>query len=300
MSFIRRYFIAGISLLVFSTVVHAQVLVKASVDKDKILVGEPISLTLEVHTPLGQDVTWFVLDSLPHFEYVDKGKRDTTESVDGKKWVQQLTITSYDSGYWQVPSMSVQVAGKSYFTDTLGINVSYAATPADLSQDYHDIKEIEEVPDTSMNYIPWIIGAATLVAIGVIVYLFYKKKKPAVAMREVVKLGPYEEAMQALDALQKKGLQNDGEIKAYYTSLNDILRVYVRRKLKIASQEKTNEELIVELKKLRMHEEYFKELAGALRIADFVKFAKYLPEAADNEKNYTAIRSAITTLNNIA
>lgn len=298
MSRFVRYIIAGICLLICSARAHAQVLVKASVDRDKIVVGEPIIFTLDVRTPLGQDVTWFNLDTLPHFEFLDKGKRDTIEDVDGKKWQQQLTITSYDSGYWQVPSISLKVGNKVYYTDSLGVQVGYAN--ADLSPEYKDIKEIEDVPDTDTNYIPWVLGALTLVALGVMVYLFRKKKAVSAPVPVAVKLTPYDEAMQALDELQKKDLPGKGDVKTYYITLNDILRVFVMRKLKIASLEKTNGELIIELKKLRMNDEYFRELTAALQMADFVKFARYQPGAADNDKNFTVIQSAIKTLNNIA
>jgi hypothetical protein len=298
MSRFVRYIIAGICLLACSFGANAQVLVKASVDRDKIVVGDSIVLTLDVRAPLGEDLTWFNLDTLPHFEFLDKGKIDTVEGVDGKKWVQQLVITSYDSGYWQIPILSMKVAGKTYYSDSLGIQVTYAN--ADLSADYKDIKEIEDVPNTETNYIPWIIGAVTLVAIAIMILLFRKKKVIPVVAPVVVKQTPYEEAMQALEALRKKDLPNKGAIKEYYTGLNDILRVFVQRKLNIASREKTNEELILALKKQQMHEEYFRALSDALRMADFVKFARYEPGTADNEKNFTIIETAIKTLNNIA
>lgn len=297
MSLLIRNIIVGICLLTCSWGAGAQVLVKASIDKDKILVGDTIVLTLDLRTPLGLDVSWFTVDSIPHFELLNKGKFDTVESVDGKKLIQQLAITSYDSGHWQIPALPVQVAGKTYYTDSLAVDVSYSNP--DLSADYRDIKEIEEVPEEGTGYIPWIIGAATLIAIAVMVYLFRKKKKVPVQEVVVVKLPPYEEAMQALDALQKKKLPESGEVKAYYTAMNDILRVFVMRKLKIATMEKTNEELIGELRKRRFNEDSFKELATALRMADFVKFARYLPDTKENEQHFTTIRSAITTLNNI-
>jgi len=299
MSRFVRNIIAWICLLACSLGANAQVLVKASIDRDKILVGDSIVLTLDVRAPLGEDVTWFNLDSLPHFEFLDKGKVDTIEGVDGKKWLQQLVITSYDSGYWQIPILSMKVAGKTYYSDSLGVQVTYAN--ADLSADYKDIKEIEDVPNTDTNYIPWIIGAVTLVAIAIMVLLLFRKKKVVpVAGPVVVKQTPFEEAMQALEVLRQKDLPNKGAIKEYYTGLNDILRVFVQRKLNIASREKTNEELIIALKKQQMQEEHFRALSDALRMADFVKFARYEPGIADNEKNFTIIETAIKTLNNIA
>lgn len=298
MSRFVRYIIAGICLLACTTVANAQVLVKASIDREKIFVGDSLVLTLDVRAPLGEDVAWFNLDTLPHFEFLDKGKVDTIEGVDGKKWLQQVILTSYDSGYWQIPILSLKVGGKTYYSDSLPVQVTYAN--ADLSPDYKDIKEIEDVPNTETNYIPWILGAATLVALGIIILLLRKKKVKTVPAPVVVTKSPYDEAMQALQALREKDLPGKGAVKEYYTGINDILRVFVQRKLNIASREKTNEELITALRKQQMQDAHFRELSDALRIADFVKFARYEPGTADNEKNFTTIESAIKTLNNIA
>lgn len=103
--------------------------------------------------------------------------------------------------------------------------------------------------------------------------------------------------MQALQELQKKGMAQNGQIKWYYTELNDILRIFVSRKLNIATMERTNEELILQLRQLNLSRDSFTQLAQALRMSDYVKFAKYQPGAADNQKNHEIIQSAIQTLN---
>ena len=121
-----------------------QVVTRASVNRDQILIGEPVKLTFEVRIPLGQTYTWFNLDTIPHFDIIDKGKTDTTDNIDGKQFHQELTITSFDSGTVVIPPMPIKVAGKTYATDSIPIEVSYA--PLDISKDYRDIKEIEEVP----------------------------------------------------------------------------------------------------------------------------------------------------------
>jgi hypothetical protein len=277
---------------------HGQVVAKASVDRDQILIGEPIKLTFEVRIPLGQTLSWFNLDSIPHFEIIEKAKADTVDNIDGKQLHQELIITSFDSGMVAIPPMIIKVDGKSYATDSIPIEVSYAQL--DISKDYRDIKEIVEVPKPAwMEWIPWILGAGTLLAIAIIVYLLRKPKKAAPLPQPVEpKQSPYEEALQALEELRRQGLQN-GEVKTYYSRLNDILRVFMFRKLKVATLEKTNEELIAQLRQMALDRESFNQLAHALQIADFVKFARYQPDANDNEKNFTVIQSAIKTLNNI-
>ena len=72
------------------------------------------------------------------------------------------------------------------------------------------------------------------------------------------------------------------------------------RRLQIASMAKTNEELIIQLKELNISRDQFSQMAQALRISDFVKFAKYLPGENDNEVNFNVIKSSVELLNEIA
>ena len=105
--------------------------------------------------------------------------------------------------------------------------------------------------------------------------------------------------MKSMEELKKQKLPESGQTKLFYTKLNDILRLFVLRKLQIASLEKTNEELILQLRELNISREHFSHLAESLRMSDFVKFAKYLPAQNDNEQNFAIIESSIHILNKI-
>jgi hypothetical protein len=292
-----KHIVAIVVFLSVYSFLSAQVYVKASVDKNAVLIGEPVLLTLEAYIPLGEQVTWFSLDTIPHFEFLKRPKADTAESIEGKKITQVLTITSFDSGQWEIPQLELKVSKQSYYTDTLLIDVGFA--PFDREADYRDIKDIIDVNNPNTKYIPWIIGAATLVSLALIIYVL-RTRRPAVVQEkiEVPKLSPFEEAMQALAVLRKKGFPQNGQVKGYYTELNDILRVFVSRKLNITTMERTNEEMILQLRDLNLSKDSFSQLAQALRMSDYVKFAKYQPGTEDNEKNYDIIQSAIQTLNN--
>lgn len=292
-------YIVWIFLVISPALADAQVLAKATLDRDSILIGEPLKLSLDVRAPLGYEINWFALDTIPHFEFIEKGKADTSDDIDGKGIQQVITITSFDSGNWVIPPLPVFVNKKVYFTDSIPIKVTWSAF--DPAEDYKDIKEITEVNGpTWMRYIPWIIAVVTVLAAAGVWYFLRARKKPEVVQEAYAsKLTPYEEALQALDELRNKGYAQNGQVKNYYIRLNDILRVFVLRKLRIASLEKTNEELILQLRQVSMDKETFNQLAIALRMADFVKFAKYEPNTSDNEKNMAIIRAAITSLNNI-
>ena len=75
--------------------------------------------------------------------------------------------------------------------------------------------------------------------------------------------------------------------------------MFVNRKLQMSTIEKTNEELILQLKDLNLPNDRFSPMVQALRISDFVKFAKYRPEQEDNIRNFEIIKSSVELLNTI-
>jgi hypothetical protein len=133
----------------------------------------------------------------------------------------------------------------------------------------------------------------------VIYFITRKKAEKIFEQKEVSRLTPYEEAIDSLEQLKKQQLARKGQVKLYYSRLNDILRLFVLRKLRIASMVKTNEELIMQLKELNISREQFSHLAQALRMSDFVKFAKYVPGENENEQNFDIIKSSVEILNTI-
>jgi hypothetical protein len=270
--------------------------IKATVDKEHIVIGEPFHLQLEVTVPENTPFGWPGLDSLPHFEWLETGNVDTTVLPGERLYRQSLTVTSFDSGMWAIPRLPFLVAGKKLFSDSIRIAVGY--TRIDSLKDFHDIKDIIDIPNPFARWIGWIIAATTLISLS-LVFLFIRKKKwlkKLVQTFQQPRLPPYEEAMHELDELQRIPLSDAVAIKTHYSRLGEILRVYLLRRLAISSFAETSEELIRELRRQQLPLTTFDALAEALRMGDFVKFAKYQPGLADSENHAVAVRSAITTL----
>jgi hypothetical protein len=276
------------------------VVVKATVDKQQIVIGQPIQLMLEATVPGNAPLVWPPLDSIPHFEWVEKGKTDTVAGQDAHTYRQHLTITSFDSGSFSIPRLPFVSGDKKIFTDSVLIEVGY--TKFDPNKDYHDIKDIIDIPNPYAKWIPWIVGGVTLLALILVVWLVRKKKLLQRLMPGNIagpRLSPYEEAIRQLEELEKQGLAENGSVKVFYTRLNDILRVFIYRRLGISSLAETNEELIGEIRGLPLTPAQFDELAETLRMSDFVKYAKYQPGVTDNERSYRVIRAAVERMNGI-
>jgi len=300
--------IAYIVFLILSRTLLAQssahpappVKIRISVDSQKIVIGQPIQMMLEAYVPGNMPLTWPAIDSLLHFELLEKGTLDSVVKPEERYYRQRFVITSFDSGYWAIPRLPFLSGNKKYFSDSVRIAVNYS--PFDPNKDYHDIKDIIDIPNPYAKWIPWGVAAATLIALVLAVWLVRKKKLLRLGgalAAPVIQLTPYEEAIRQLEELHKQGPGADGQVKMFYTRLNDILRLFVLRRLGIASLAETNEELIGQIRRLPLTRAQFDELAETLRMADFVKFAKYVPAASDSERSYQVIRQSVDHLNEI-
>jgi hypothetical protein len=270
--------------------------VKASVDRNQILIGEPIKLSIDIRSPMvsGNQLPGF--DSLPHFELIEKGNRDSLISATGASYHLDWKITSFDSGTHVIPAFPVVIGNQIYKTDSLAIEVSYGNV--DTSKDYHDIKSIIDLENPDVKYIPWVLAGLAVAGLFLFFWLSRKPfyKEPAVIEATQSRISALDEALASLDQL-KSMLRNDpAAVKKYYSGLSDTLRVYLNRQIKLLTMQKTSEELILSLSNMR-DRDMFSKLAAALRMGDFVKFAKYVPGPFENENNLEVIRSAIVFIN---
>ena len=287
-------------LLVGSNQARAQEIpvVKASVDKNQILIGEPIRFSIDVKSPMvsGNQLPQF--DSIPHFELIEKENRDSLISATGASYHLEWKLTSFDSGTRIIPAFSVTIGRQIYKTDSLAVEVGFGNV--DTSKDYHDIKGIIDIENPDVKYIPWIVGAITLIALAIFIWSVGQRStvvRQPMNEEQTSLSSPLDDALASLDQLKKMILGEPAAVKKYYSGLNDTLRVFVNRKLGIVTMEKTSEELILVLNDLKMERESFSKLTAALRMGDFVKFAKYIPGPNENDTNWETIRSSIVVIN---
>ena len=267
------------------TAAQTKTVAKATVNKTQILIGEPITLTLEVDVPEHEPIRFFSLDSLSHFEFLNQQEIDTVNTGRGTVLTQVIHITSFDSGHWVIPSLSI---GENVATDSIPVDVGFS--PFNPEQPYHDIKEIIEVsPEEKKEKIKWWYFVAGAIALLLILVLIFRKKKKPVVQVVQPPADPYREAMAALEKLKQEKL----EAKQYYSRLIDIFRIYVFAKKGIHSLQNTTDDLVMQLRNLSIPKDQFDQLAQGLRLSDFVKFAKYIPSAEDDKSVFNIIMRSI-------
>jgi hypothetical protein len=271
--------------------------VKASIDKNNILIGEPIRFMIDVKSPMISGNLLPQFDSIPHFELIEKENRDSLISATGASYHLEWKLTSFDSGTRVIPAFSVTIGNKIFKTDSLAVEVSYGKI--DSAQDYHDIKGIRDLENPNVKYIVWIVSAMAIISL----FLFYWFFRHPFVQEKIVEQNTgtrasyLDDALASLEQLKKMLKEDPSSVKKYYSGLNDTLRIFLNRRLGLMTMEKTSEELILNLSNLNMDRDSFSSLTETLRMGDFVKFAKYVPGPFENDNNWEVIKKTIGLIN---
>jgi len=261
--------------------------VSATVDKETILIGEQLQLYLKAVLPKNKVVNWFALDTFSHCEILQQSKIDSQQTTEGLFLQQIITLTSWDSGRWAIPSFNMA----NLKTKPIVVNVSFS--PMDPNQPYHDIKDILEVEKPlQSNWYWYLLGLAVLIALFLL--FFPPRQEKSVEPVAVQPEDPFKVAMRRLDQLNTRG-----EAKPLYTELTDTFRNYLEQRKGIQSLSKTTDDLSVQIRQLQLPQEEYTHVVQTLRLSDMVKFAKYLPQATENEKAIDVIKKNIIAIENL-
>jgi hypothetical protein len=247
-----------------------------------VFVGEPYILTLSVAEE--DNVQWpFVKDTLQ--KNLEILKTDTIVQDGNCQFI--MSIITFDTGSYYIPSLPVIVAGDTSYSDSLQINVRLMEV--DTSQAPKDIKPIydavgKDVSDSQETWIsknwPWLLASAILLAMT-LMFIFYKKKKTKTSPPP---LPPNLEARKKLEELRISQPWLQGKHKQFHTELSDILRTYIQNEFGVQAHEQTTGELVKNLRQELRNREALNILKQVLSLSDLAKFAKYTPVTDENEQ----------------
>ena len=303
----RKVLLTGMLSCLAFLLANAQVpVVKASVDKSDILIGEQFKVTIQTNFS-GDDffIKWVNLpDSLLHFELIDRSKIDSTFTNDHLTGLSQtFTLTSFDSGKWSFPALNVNFnplkldTTLSVLTDSLPITVSFSV--ADTTSALKDIKTIRGVEVLNPVWY-WVAGAVLILGLTLLGYWLYRRsKKNKKVVTPTSNLSPYEEAMQELASLKQFDLTSTKELQQFHIKLIDTLRRYLSRKENIDYLNKTTGDILLAVNNSYRDKDIVTKAAAALRFSDAVKYAKYQPPASDSKANQQTIKETIDLIETV-
>jgi len=257
------------------------------------LVGDRILVTLIVKRPDNFSVKWIKQDPDPaKLELVDSIAKDSAKQNGFEKIDYLLPLAGFDSGVAIYPAQLFvfhkQGDTASFILKTKPITFHVSSITVDLKK---DIKPIVDPFDPGMDWrivMLYIIAGLAVIAMLVVGFLLwrrYSKNKKVQLLEQPVLTRPYWEiAIENLAQLQKDDLPNKGEVKEYYSSLSNIIRLFVSDQFEIDALELTTEELAEVLNRKSLKTYAGQILFHILELSDSVKFAKYKPDASDHEK----------------
>jgi len=270
--------------------IHAQnIELEVRVDTNNITIGDQIEASFIAKHGKDIEVLWPIwADTLGAFELIG-GTMDKTESGDQITEAQRLTLTIFDSGFFEVPSVKIPYKNiSSSLIDTLTTNPRYINVDnpsVNLEEEIKPIKEPLDAPFSWQEILFFIL--LVLATIAIIIYvirtLFYKDKHDFSAYKPAKPRPPAAvEALERLRTLEQEKRWQKGEVKPYYSDLTDILRNYINRRYEIPALEETTDEILASLVFTDLPKTERLKLQSLLEQADLVKFAKYKPSVSEN------------------
>ena len=290
----KRFVCLGIIALAATFSLQAQVQVTAELEKTNILIGDQVNLKISLGVPPGvviQNLDYRPLSEVEKLEVVKIEPADSLQLSD-ESWLftQQLVLTSFDSGYYFIPPVTVHFlrnnTADSATSPQLALMVNTIPEVSDTTE-LSPIKNIISEPLKFSDVLPWIL--AILALIGLIAWILYlrKRKKPqqAEAPKPIPVLPPHQVALEQLQALQQQQLWQKGEIKNYHSQLSYIIRTYLEGRFSMPALESTTPEILHTLGQMDdIQTDNLHALQRLLETSDLVKFAKAIPSPDIHEK----------------
>ncbi|MBP8958977.1 MAG: hypothetical protein KBG40_00935 [Bacteroidales bacterium] len=291
----RRFILSFFSIFILSPYTLPQdVRVKASFDSTKIYIGDHVRYIITFDKPKDLPLTLPIFkDTLIKQIEILKGPNiDSSFLSDNYIRIKhEYLVTSFDSGFYQVPPVYAELKSDSgirrFYSDYVWLQVMRVEmTPPDTTSAIFDIVDPARVPVTAGEVIPWILLA---LFIGVLIWLAIKiikrRKKEGPSMQVIRPSEPaHVIAFRELEKLKSEKLWEKGEIKKYYARLTEIIRQYIMNRYSVPALEMTTSETLQALLLAGVSkDENYMKLRKILTEGDLVKFAKYKPEPSENE-----------------
>lgn len=284
-------FLSVLATLASGKVQAQQTLIEVTVDSAAILIGEQTKLHLTVTTDKDKQVQILVpADTLMRgVEVLERSKPDTTFIENDRMLIKQdVLVTSFDSCLYLLPPIKVIDRADTVYSNQVALKVSSVPVNVDKPEEFADIKDVWKPPFVWADYYPIIGGillALLLIALAVYIIKRIRERKSLIPFKQLEepKLPPYEQAIKELDEIKQNKLWQQGKEKEYHTSITDTLRKYIVDRFGVNAMEMTSAEILDSVCKIDDVIPAYDKLEQVLKLADYVKFAKFRPLPDEND-----------------
>lgn len=275
--FFNKLVTSIMALLLFSSLCSASE-ITSSLSKASLTAGEIITYNVTIIAPSGANVIPPVIDKTIGAITVREWNSSTKKLTKGDSVTVSYRITTYIPENCTIPELSFLVVHGSQ-TDTLTSPSHILAFQSVIDKDTVDIVDLKPQLETGAKpmWLLWLLIAAAALAIIIFIFFRFFNKKKTAGEKTVPLLPPYEEAINAINKLERQKYLQRGLIREYVFDLSEILKRYIERRFETNASEFTTEEVVTWLgvsgldTKLKQSVEWF------FRTSDPVKFARVIP-----------------------
>jgi hypothetical protein len=277
-------------MLMHAGVTRAQdIRARASVDSTDYLVGDWITVHVLLTHPPGTTFHPLLGDTLGGFSVI---RKDAFRDENGES-VGSIVLAKYDSGSADIPPMPflASVPGDTVVRTvrTNPLTVSIRTVAVDTSKEIKDLKPPLSIPFTVAEVLLYAGLVVLAAALAVFLYRYWKRRpKGGKEERYVPPPRPaHIIAREQLGMLKEKKLWQQNRIKEYYSELTDIVRRYLENRYHVRALEQTTDEIMNAVTMFSIAPPVLDELGAMLKMADLVKFAKFVPGVSEHEGSMT-------------
>ena len=253
------------------------IIVKSVVDTTSIKVGEQFSYKIIIESDSFQEINF--PENFSPFTIADKFPADTNYLKSKKIISKKFNLTHFDEGSYSINPQKLSIGKEIYTTEKIDIDVITIKVDT-VSKKFFDIKEIKFIDDPNSSIFK-IITPVTLFILGCFVLFFIYRSYKKLKSIEFFFQTPFEKAVLSLQEIEKSKLDNQKDLKEFYTRLIEIVKRYFEDdSIDPNAMESTSNQLIDKLKllkaskKINLSDSTINSLAEVLENSDLVKFAR--------------------------
>lgn len=204
----------------------------------------------------------------------------------------QLTLRTFASGKVDVPAWIQPYRGADGQAGefrTAPLTVTVEPVPGQPGDRPGEIRPLKP-PRYLFAPWPWALGAALALLVLAGAWWWSRRGRAETGAVAVAPGRPADEvAREQLELLKQSAWLSQGDFKAYYVSLSLILRTYLEGCFRVPARDQTTPELLKSLKQARAKLQDVNAAREVLNRSDLVKFAKWLPVAAEAQADWQAV-----------
>jgi len=254
---------------------------RAAVSKEQVQLLESLDLRLSLYRDKDLEVDFKPavpkgFDGTVH----EKGRRKT-ETGEIREYV--VTLRPVQLGELTIPAFTVKSGDHQASSDEILIQVgSILGEDADLAA----IEAPAPLFPPRVNYLPWVLGAAGLLLITLLLVWFLRRPRKVIHATETP-LQPHVKALRALAKLKGTPRQTEAEVEAFYVEVSKVLRIYLEERFGLHAPERTTEEFLAEIEQGdTLTGEQRQSLRRFLEQCDLVKFARLIPDHRVHDQTF--------------